>query len=111
MIQRTKHAAVILEQKEIATDIFDMWLVTSIADTALPGQFVNLYPKDASTLLPRPISICEVDQENQRIRLVYRIAGKGTAEFASYKAQDTVEILGPLGNGFPVEEANGRMHF
>ena len=33
---------------------------------------------------------------------VYRIAGAGTAEFSAYKAGDPVEIMGPLGNGFPL---------
>ncbi len=111
MIQRNKHAAVVLEQQEIATDIFDLWLATPIADTAKPGHFVNLYPRDASTLLPRPISICEVDQEHKKIRLVYRIAGKGTAEFATYKKNENIQILGPLGNGFPIEAATGKSAF
>lgn len=108
MIPRKKHAASVSSQNEIATDIFDLWLDTAIAETAKPGQFVNLYPQDASTLLPRPISICEVDHENKRIRLVYRIAGKGTGEFATYKEGEKVQILGPIGNGFPIAAAQGK---
>ena len=62
-------------------------------------------------LLPRPISICEVDRAANRLRLVYRIAGKGTAEFSTCKAGDTLEILGILGNGFPLEKAKGKRVF
>ena len=73
-----------------------------IAKEAKPGQFISVYSRDGARLLPRPISICEIDKENGRLRIVYRIAGAGTAEFSAYKAGDPVEIMGPLGNGFPL---------
>lgn len=100
-----KETAVITEQKEIAADIYSMWLQTGeIAREAVPGQFLSVYSRDESRMLPRPISICEVDKKLGRIRLVYRIAGKGTTEFARYGTGDTLEIVGPLGNGFPLEK-------
>ena len=41
-----------------------MWLQTDqIAAAAKPGQFVSVYSNDASRILPRPISICEIDKE------------------------------------------------
>ncbi len=99
-----KETAIITEQMEIATDIYSMWLQTGeIAGEAVPGQFLSLYSKDESRMLPRPISICQVDKKLGRVRLVYRIAGKGTAEFSHYESGDTLEIVGPLGNGFPLE--------
>ena len=54
-------------------------------------------------MLPRPISICETDKERNALRIVYRVAGKGTEEFSQCKAGDRLDILGPLGNGFPLE--------
>lgn len=100
-----KELAVITEQKEIATDIYSMWLQTDqIAAEAVPGQFLSVYSNDGSRMLPRPISICEVDKEQGRLRLVYRIAGKGTLEFSGYQTGDTLEIVGPLGNGFPLDK-------
>lgn len=101
---KKKVLATVYEQNMIATDIYEMWITTDIAADAKPGQFVNVYPKDKSTLLPRPISICEVDRENNRIRIVYRLNGKGTREFATYRAGDTVAVLGCLGNGYPMDE-------
>lgn len=99
-----KETAVIVEQKEIATDIYSMWLQTErIAQDAVPGQFLSLYSNDESRMLPRPISICEVDKEQGRIRLVYRVAGKGTAEFSGFGAGEKLEVVGPLGNGFPLD--------
>ena len=100
-----KETAVIVEQQEIATDIFSMWLQTeAIAKEAVPGQFISVYSSDKSRMLPRPISICQIDREKGRIRLVYRIAGKGTEEFAGCCVGDGLEILGPLGNGFPLKK-------
>lgn len=110
-MQKKKLTAVVTSQKEIAPGIFDMWIATELAKGAVPGQFICLYPKDKSTLLPRPISICEADKEKELLRIVYRVAGKGTAEFSAYKEGDTVEVLGTLGNGFPVEEATGKKVF
>lgn len=111
MAQKKKVTATVVSQKEIAEQIYDLWLETELAQDARPGQFVAVYPQDASTLLPRPISICEADKENGRLRLVYRIAGKGTKEFASYQPGDKVSVLGVLGNGFPLEKAEGKKVF
>ena len=61
--------------------------------------------------MPRPISVCEIDKEKGALRIVYRIAGKGTDEFSHMQAGDTVDIMGPLGNGFPMEEAKGKRVF
>ncbi len=110
-MQKKKLTAVVTSQKEIAPGIYDMWIATELAKGAVPGQFICLYPKDKSTLLPRPISICEADKEKELLRIVYRVAGKGTAEFSAYKEGETVEVLGTLGNGFPVEEATGKKVF
>ena len=99
-------AASVVKQKEIASSIYDMWIETSIAKSAKAGQFINVYPKSERTLLPRPISICEVDKDNNRIRIVYRVVGAGTKEFSKYVEGDAIRVLGPIGNGFPVEIIN-----
>ena len=96
-----KETAVVYSQEELAPGIFSMWIVTDIADEARPGQFISVYSQDGSRLLPRPISICEADPDEGRLRIVYRIAGKGTDEFSKYVSGDPIDIMGPLGNGFP----------
>lgn len=98
-----KMTAAVVSQEALAADIYSMWMeAEEIAKEAKPGQFISVYSRDGARLLPRPISICEIDRENGRLRIVYRIAGAGTAEFSAYKAGDPVEIMGPLGNGFPL---------
>lgn len=102
MVDKFLENAIIIRQEEIATDVYSMWLHTEqIAKLAKPGQFVALYCADGSRLLPRPISICEIDREDQSIRLVYRIAGKGTKEFSGYHTGGQLRVVGPLGNGYP----------
>lgn len=94
----------VVSQEEIAKDIFSLWInIPEIASLSKPGQFVNLYTKDKSMLLPRPISICEISDDKTSLRLVYRIAGNGTKEFSTLLANDEIKILGPIGNGFPVD--------
>ncbi len=108
---KAKQTATVLSQERIAPAIYDMWIETSLAGQARPGQFIGVYPRDKSTLLPRPVSICEARADGKALRIVYRVAGAGTAEFSAYAAGEEISILGVLGNGFPVEEAKGKRVF
>ena len=108
---KRKETARVQQQTCIAPGIFDMWIETSLAQDAKPGQFINIYPDDKSTLLPRPISICEADKIQNRLRVVYRTVGKGTSEFSGYHAGKDISVLGTLGNGFPIEKASGKTCF
>lgn len=101
---KKKELAKVRSQKCLAQGIFDMWIETTLAAEARAGQFICVYPKNESMLLPRPISICEVNEDKTALRIVYRVAGKGTAEFSEYTGGTEIAVMGPLGNGFPVEE-------
>ena len=55
MSEKTKEICKIVSQECIGTDIYSLWLQTDkIAANARPGQFVSLYSRDGSKLLPRP---------------------------------------------------------
>lgn len=112
-MNRRKEQALIVSQEEIAKDIFSMWIKTESAKTAKPGQFISMYTNDGSKLLPRPISICEIDKEEGMLRLVYRVTGEntGTQEFSKMKAGEYIPVLGPLGNGFPYEKGENKKVF
>lgn len=102
MSEKKREKAIIIRKEEISFGIFDMWIRTEeIAGEAKAGQFVSLYCADGSRLLPRPVSICEIDKKDRAIRLVYRVAGKGTEEFSRMNVGMQLDIVGPLGNGFP----------
>ncbi len=104
---KTYESAVVVKAGCIAFGIYELYLETQTAKNAKPGQFVMVYPKDGSMILPRPISICEAIG-GKVLRLVYRVTGQGTKEFSLYREGDEVKILGPLGNGFPMDEAKDK---
>lgn len=113
MAEKKKEQALVVSQKMLAEGIFSMWIKTEAAADAKPGQFISMYTNDGSKLLPRPISICEIDREEGMLRVVYRVTGEntGTEQFSKMEAGDTVPVIGPLGNGFPVEKAKGKKVF
>ena len=108
MLSKSKCEAKVVSASKLAENVFELWFETELAKNARAGCFIALFPHNASTLLPRPISICEVNEEWRALRIVYRIAGKGTTEFSTYVEGDYVNILGILGNGYPLEEAEGK---
>ncbi len=104
MADKFMKKAIISQIDRLSDDVVDMWIdEKEIALAARPGQFVSLYCKDGSRLLPRPISICEIDRGAGKLRLVYRIVGAGTKEFSDFAQGDTIDVMGPLGNGFTLE--------
>lgn len=113
MADRKKERAQVVSQERLTEGIYSMWLRTEASEAARAGQFISMYTDDAGKLLPRPISICEIDKENGRLRVVYRVTGKntGTEQFSSLSPGDTIGIMGPLGNGFPAERAEGKRVF
>lgn len=89
----------VIKNNPILEDTFEME-IAGFAD-AKPGQFVNVSVGDKSMLLRRPISISQVKEES--IVIIYKVVGKGTEILASKKPGDVLDVLGPLGNGFPLK--------
>ena len=108
MLSKKKEKVRVLSTAKLVEGIYGMWLETDMAQEKGAGRFIALYPKNRATLLPRPISICERDAERGALRIVYRVAGEGTKEFSSYQKGDTADILGVLGNGYPLDQAEGK---
>ncbi len=110
---KEREQAVVLSQKELADGIFSIWIKTQAAQTAAPGQFMSVYTEDRSRLLPRPVSICEIDKKEGALRMVYRVTGEhtGTKQFSQLGRGASLTVLGPLGNGFPLERGKGKRAF
>lgn len=102
MMNYTK-SKVILNQ-EISDGIFK--LVVEDKNEVKAGQFYML-KLNGATLLPRPISICEKDSET--ITFLYAVVGNGTREYAKLQEGDYINLIGPLGNGFNIEEDLGKV--
>jgi dihydroorotate dehydrogenase electron transfer subunit len=103
MIQ--KEFMMIVKQQEIATNIFELVLEGKLVQQMRePGQFVHLKVTEGSVpLLRRPISICHVDKDNNQFTMLYRAEGEGTKLLSRRQAGELVDVLGPLGNGFPID--------
>ena len=96
MSKKQKMTAVVISQEKIAEDIYSMWLKAEpVAAEAVPGQFISMYTNDGAKLLPRPISLCEIDKEKGALRVVYRVTGEktGTKQFSQMKAGDSLEVM------------------
>jgi dihydroorotate dehydrogenase electron transfer subunit len=89
------------EARELCAGVFSLWLdAPEIARRVLPGQFLNVkVASGVDPLLRRPISVCFV--ERGRVRLVFRVVGRGTALLARVRAGDELDVLGPLGRPAP----------
>jgi len=75
-----------------------LWLEASdITSAARPGQFA-MVRCDEDTILPRPLSVHRVD--GGQLSLLFEVIGKGTRWLSQRKKGDTLDIFGPLGNGF-----------
>ena len=90
----------VLSNDEIMPDIYLMWLKSpEIAEQAEPGQFVMVACGD-ETVLRRPISVHSIDGD--KLALLYMVVGKGTEWLTHLKKGNSLDMLGPLGNGFKV---------
>ena len=72
-----------------------------------PGQFFMLKTTDNSFLLPRPISINDVNENI--VSFLYRIEGQGTKKISSLCKNDEFQLFGPLGNGFDIDKIRGKI--
>lgn len=95
----------ITSQRMLAPLIYEMTLKGEmVKEMGEPGQFLHLLPPRTDLLIRRPISINDINQEEGTCRIIYRIEGDGTAAFAKMKAGDLIDVMGPLGNGFSLEQ-------
>lgn len=96
-----KEKLYIKSTQRIALDTIEMILENKfISKIAIPGQFLHI-SVDGHTLR-RPISIADVNKEEQSITILFKMLGPGTHELASYQAGMMIDALGPSGNGFPL---------
>lgn len=101
----TYRNAKIISNQEIIDGIYKM--VVEDKSEIKAGQFYMLKYKGAATLLPRPISICEKNDDT--LTFLYAVVGKGTKEFANLKENDEIALTGPLGNGFDLSKNYGKV--
>lgn len=83
-----------------------------IAATATPGQFVMLTAARENTagpLLPRPMAIYTRDAEAGTIDVLYGVVGEGTRALSTFVPGERMVVVGPLGQGFVLDEHTRRV--
>ena len=96
----------ILSHESISPGNFVMTLdVGDMAKAALPGQFVMIKCWSGSEpFLMRPISINDLDRDAGTLTLLYTVKGQGTKLLSQMNTGDVAQVLGPVGNPFPLYE-------
>lgn len=92
----------ILQNKMVAKDTWFMVIKSAaLAGQSKPGHFVNVRVADSDTpLLRRPMSLHFIDTEQGAIGLLYLVVGTGTARMSRLQVGESIDLIGPLGNGF-----------
>lgn len=101
-----KEQMVVTKHEKIAEQIFQLTLQGDLVlEMGNPGQFVHLKVSEGATpLLRRPISISEINKEQKQFTMIYRAEGAGTQLLSKKTVENVVDVLGPLGNGFPIDQ-------
>lgn len=102
-ISATLFKTEVLSNQHIAPGYYKLSLKTPpFLLQADPGQFINIRIGDSfSPLLRRPFSISKLTPKG--IEIIYKVVGKGTRILSSIKKGDYLDIIGPLGKGFTIE--------
>lgn len=102
MPEQYQISAPILRNQLLQEDYYQLDMeAPAIARAAQPGQFVHVQlPGMPANILRRPFSIFDVNPEDGRLSIVYKVVGKGTEHISSLDFATKLNILGPLGRGF-----------
>jgi dihydroorotate dehydrogenase electron transfer subunit len=105
--QKTK----ILENLMVAPEHYAMTLKSAkIVKIAKPGQFVFIRCSDDSdALLRRAFSFYKIDSRKGAFSIIYKKVGIGTNWLSKLNAGETLDVLGPLGNGFVITAKSERI--
>ena len=94
--------AEILSNEEVAEKIYRLNVdAPELAESARAGQFVQVKISDEFTLR-RPLGIAST--LGGRVKIFYRVVGRGTETLSTKRAGERLNILGALGNGFTPRE-------
>jgi dihydroorotate dehydrogenase electron transfer subunit len=94
----------VLDLAHVAENIFVLSFSSQeIAREVLPGQFLNLrIEKVLEPFLRRPFSVYRA--EGERVEIIFNVVGKGTDCLRAKRTGDTIDVLGPLGVPFRIDD-------
>lgn len=96
-------------REQVGAGLFALTLhAPGLCAQAQPGQFIHITCGEGN-LLRRPISICDVHEEQMKI--VFQVKGEGTAWLSQRRTGDVLDVLGTLGHGFDLSRLGDRPVF
>jgi len=94
----------IICKKELSPNVYDLELQGEcVKHFDTPGQFIHIKVPRNDLLLRRPISITKINKDNLICKIVMKVMGEGTQAIVNSRIGETLDVLGPLGNGFPTQ--------
>ena len=110
MTKKYQVQARVISNEEIASGIFEMALdAPEVAHDAQPGQFVHVRVAYAPVqFLRMPFCVYKADASTGALHICYAVVGEGTSQLAGLFADDEVDVIGPVGNGWSVPKSMTR---
>lgn len=97
----------IINKRELSPNVYELELHGDCVNNFnTPGQFIHIKVPRNDLLLRRPISIAKIDKDNMMCTIVIKGIGEGTQAIVNSRIGETLDALGPLGNGFPIQFLN-----
>ena len=103
--------APITSHTEVMAGVYLLWLESpAIAAAAKPGQFIMVRCGQGNKiLLRRPFSIHQTNKTKSELSLLFQVVGKGTHWLSRRKAGDSLDLFGPLGNGYSTDASSSSL--
>lgn len=91
----------LIKKEQLKPDILKFTCESKeISNIAKPGQFVEIKVSESyEPFLRRPISIYNVDKDNNLFEFIFQVKGRGTNFLSDIKEGQFIDIIGPIGNG------------
>ena len=105
--------AQILASSEVISGVYLLWVqAAEIAALSQPGQFVMVRCGEGyDPLLRRPLSIHRISQDGSKLALLFATVGRGTGWLSRRKQGQSIDLFGPLGNGFVINPGSRNLLF
>lgn len=100
-------SATVVSNEELWPEVYLLWAQSpEIAALARPGQYVMVRCGEGYEMpLRRPLSVHRISREGN-VAFLFAAVGRGTEWLAQRKEGDSLDLFGPLGNGFEVRPSS-----
>ena len=100
-------SAAVVSSAELWPGVYLLWAqAPEIAALARPGQYVMVRCGEGYDMpLRRPLSVHRTSNDGS-VAFLFAVVGRGTEWLARRTAGDSLDLFGPLGNGFEINPSS-----